>query len=165
MKRFPSRCASAIHIVRPCAVQSRHTAPTPSGFAEIVGDGFPLFHGGGIVALLFSTRQCQNATSCLPSRTRSLRASDVIPHSAVLVRTSLTPRKSVFRQFYSLYFDFRNLEPILESDTAASGFCSHILTLRWRACFNPCIQPYVRNAAAQQALITVSLAGLLDSKP
>jgi hypothetical protein len=28
----------------PFAIHSRHTAPTPSGFAEIVGDDFPAVH-------------------------------------------------------------------------------------------------------------------------
>jgi hypothetical protein len=28
----------------PLAIQGRHAAPTPTGFAEIVGDDFPVLH-------------------------------------------------------------------------------------------------------------------------
>jgi hypothetical protein len=42
MNRFPSpRCASVIQIVRPFGINRRDTAPTPTGFAEVVGDDFP----------------------------------------------------------------------------------------------------------------------------
>ena len=41
-KRFPSsRCASAIQIVCPLESIADSTAPTPTGFAEIVSDDFP----------------------------------------------------------------------------------------------------------------------------
>jgi hypothetical protein len=42
-KRFPSsRCASAIHIVRPSQSSAEIPAPITSGFAKIVGDDFPV---------------------------------------------------------------------------------------------------------------------------
>jgi hypothetical protein len=37
-----------------------NTAPTPTGFAEIVGDYFPILHAARILSLLRSTRQRQN---------------------------------------------------------------------------------------------------------
>ncbi|HET6841269.1 MAG TPA: hypothetical protein VFK06_06230 [Candidatus Angelobacter sp.] len=60
MNLFPlSRCASATKIV--CPLESTvATAPTPTGFAEIVSDDFPELHVDRIVPLLVSTQQSQN---------------------------------------------------------------------------------------------------------
>jgi hypothetical protein len=42
-KSLPSpRCVSAIQIVRPLESIAENTAPTPTGFAEIVSDNFPV---------------------------------------------------------------------------------------------------------------------------
>jgi hypothetical protein len=42
---------------RAVCIGNEDTAPTPTGFAEIVGDGFPVLHAGRILPLLLSTRQ------------------------------------------------------------------------------------------------------------
>jgi hypothetical protein len=45
MKRLSPQCASAIQIVRPAESIAEMPAQTPSGFAEIVSDNFPVtFH-------------------------------------------------------------------------------------------------------------------------
>jgi hypothetical protein len=45
-KRLPSsRCTSAIQIVRPLESIAEHAAPTPTSFAEIVSDDFPVIQG------------------------------------------------------------------------------------------------------------------------
>jgi hypothetical protein len=44
----------------PVGINRCDTAPTPSGFAEIVGDDFPELHVDRIVPLLVSTQQSQN---------------------------------------------------------------------------------------------------------
>jgi hypothetical protein len=45
MKWLSPQCASAIQIVRPAESIAETPAPTPSGFAEIVSDVFPVtFH-------------------------------------------------------------------------------------------------------------------------
>ena len=36
----------------PVRIQSRHAAPTPSGFAEIVSDDFPVLHAADSAAFL-----------------------------------------------------------------------------------------------------------------
>jgi len=60
-KRLPSsRCASTIQIVRPLGIHAWDTAATPSGFAEIVGDDFPVFHPGSS-SLLIAARTSKNA--------------------------------------------------------------------------------------------------------
>ena len=53
MKRFPSsQCASAIQIVRAARIHGCDTAPTPTGFAEVVSDDFPVLHAQRIPARL-----------------------------------------------------------------------------------------------------------------
>jgi hypothetical protein len=44
----------------PLTINGRNAAPTPTGFAEIVGDDFPELHVDRIVPLLVSTQQSQN---------------------------------------------------------------------------------------------------------
>ena len=44
----------------PVRIHSCDTAPTPTGFAEIVSDDFPELHVDRIVPLLVSTQQSQN---------------------------------------------------------------------------------------------------------
>ena len=39
---------------------AENAAPTPTGFAEIVSDDFPMLHSRRIVVLLLSTQQLQN---------------------------------------------------------------------------------------------------------
>jgi hypothetical protein len=42
----------------PVGINRCDTAPTPTGFAEVVGNDFPVpFHAGWILPLLLSTRQ------------------------------------------------------------------------------------------------------------
>jgi hypothetical protein len=44
----------------PLAIHCCDTAPSPTGFAEFVGNQFPGFHAGWILPFLFFTRQRQS---------------------------------------------------------------------------------------------------------
>jgi hypothetical protein len=51
-----------------------NAAPTPTGFAEIASDCFPILHTRQIAALLLSTRQSQNDAALGFARFRFLNA-------------------------------------------------------------------------------------------
>ncbi len=61
MANFLTEFSERIEGSRP-AVQSRDAAPTPTGFAEIVSDDFPVLHAGGLC--LF----CSRLTAASPRR-------------------------------------------------------------------------------------------------
>ena len=80
-KRFPSsRCASAIQIVRPLESIAETQTPTPTGFAEIVSDDFPILHVMSNVAsfrrtawlsvTVFSARAVATTCKSFPARIR-----------------------------------------------------------------------------------------------
>src|SRR5262245_6753059 len=52
MKRFPSPCASTIQIVLPSTSIAKNPALTPTGFAEVVSDDFPVFHGSAALLIV-----------------------------------------------------------------------------------------------------------------
>ena len=63
MKRFPSRCASAIQIVRPSISRAENPAQAPSGFLEVVGDYFPVFHDRGMAWPQVACSRCSETSS------------------------------------------------------------------------------------------------------
>ena len=96
--RFPSpRCASAIQIVRPLESIAERPAPTPTGFAEIVGDYFPGFHARRNCASFAPPRlppngrntlhssECPTIRSCIVGGHHCVTTFDDLPTAASVV--------------------------------------------------------------------------------
>ena len=118
-KRFPSRCASAIQIVRPLESIAATQPQTPTGFAGVVSDYLQIFHAvpetGGP-----SDRNCSRAS--LHSDVVSLYYLQGSPISAPVIRF-----RHVTKELFSSvtpFFCLANLRAGRDRKTSRRiGFC------------------------------------------